>query len=123
MVEERTGGKKNPEPKIVGTILSVDYSIEKKIPPNLVVDATGQVPTSGYSKVQLMRVVYATPPEDGIQDYVLLAVPPSDQAAAVVSEVKAVDRWTGYEREAPWIKGMRVHGVDDGVIVKMTSAR
>jgi hypothetical protein len=106
---------KKPQPQIVGKILRVGSSIEKIMPPNLLVTVVGQVPTEGYTKVQLVRVIYETPPEDGIQDYILFAVPPSGPAVQVLSEVKATNRWTAYSREAPWFKGFRVHGVGDGV--------
>ena len=116
--DEQNGAKK-PQPGIVHKILKVQTELQTVNPPNLVVTVTGQVPTGGYAKPKLVRVVHATPPEDGIQDYVLLAVPPSGIATQVVSEVKAADQWKGYEKEAPWLKGIRVHGVDDGVVVKM----
>ena len=115
---QENGGKKS-EPRIIKKILKVAFAIEEIAPPNLVVTVSGQVPTGGYEKAKLVRVVYATPPDDGIQDYVLFAVPPSGFATQVISEVKAADRWKGYEKEAPWLKGIRVHGVDDGVVVKM----
>lgn len=107
------------EPRIVKKILKVDFAIQEIAPPNLVVTVIGQVPTGGYQKARLVRVQYATPPEDGIQDYVLLAVPPSGLATQVISEVKAADTWKGYPKEAPWLKGIRVHGVDDGVVKRM----
>lgn len=109
---------KKPQPQIVGKILKVDSIMEKIMPPNLLVTAVGQVPTEGYTKVQLVRVIYVTPPEDGIQDYILFAVPPSGPAAQVLSEVKATNTWEAYDREARWIKGFRVHGVGDGVFLR-----
>jgi len=108
---------KKPQPQIIGKILKVDYTIQKKIPPNLLVTAIGQVPTAGYTKVQLVRVIYVTPPQDGIQDYILFAVPPSGPAAQVISDVEATNQWEAYDREARWIKGFRVHGVGDGVFL------
>ncbi len=69
-------------------------------------------------KVRLVRANYATPPEDGIQDYLLLAVPPSDAAAQVISEVQASDKWNDYAHAAPWLKGIRVHGIDDSVVLR-----
>lgn len=113
--------KKPPQPQVVGKILKVDFVDEEINPPNLLVTATGQVPTGGYTKVRLERAVYVTPPEDGIQDYFLIALPPSKPATQVVSTVKATNRWKGYMQEAPWIKGIRIHGIGDDVIVKMFS--
>lgn len=109
------------EPRIVGKILAVDYVEEEIKPPNLIVTATGEVPTAGFTKPTLVRAVYVTPPADGIQDYFLMAVPPSGPAATVVSQVKASDKWKAFKVEAPWIKGVRVHGVGDGVMLKVFS--
>lgn len=113
--------ERSPQPQVVAKIVDVEYAVEKIIPPNLIVTATGEVPTAGYQKPTLERVTYVVPPADGIQDYYLRATPPSGVAAQVISNVKATDRWKGYTDEAPWIKGIRVHGTGDGVMVKMFS--
>ena len=105
-------------PRIVKKILNVDLAVEQSDPPNLVVTATGQVPTAGYGNVRLVRANYAAPPEDGIQDYFLLAAAPPTRAAEALSEVQASDKWANYAKAAPWLKGIRVHGIDDSVIVR-----
>jgi hypothetical protein len=64
--------------------------------------------------------VYGKPPADGIQDYFLLATPPDGIAAQVVSKVTAADTWKGLDEKAEkWLKGVRVHGVGGGTVVKM----
>lgn len=103
----------------VRTITDVKYSIQKSMPPNLVVTAVGVVPTAGYKDVQLSRAVYVQAPADGIQDYSLTAVQPQGSAAAVLTKVEASDTWTDYQKDAPWIKGARIRGVDNGVKVIM----
>ena len=118
---ERPEPKETPRPQVVAKILDAEYVAEKIQPPNLLVTATGEVPKAGYTKPTLIRVSYVTPPADGIQDYFLLATPPSGPAADVVSKVTARDRWKGFTDEAPWIKGIRVHGVGDGIVVRMFS--
>ena len=107
------------ESQIVGKILSVDYVEEEILPPNLVVTVVGEVPTAGYSKTVLLRVVYVVPPADGIQDYILFSTPPAGPAAQVISQVTGKDTWKGYRKEAPWIKGIRVRGLGAGIVVKM----
>jgi hypothetical protein len=72
--------KKDPQPQVVTKIINVDCALEKMRSPNLVVMAVGQVSTGGWTNVQLVRVTYATAPEDGIQDYIMFAVPPSGVA-------------------------------------------
>lgn len=108
-----------PERVTVKSIVEIDIALEKRIPPNLVVTAVGEVPSLGFSDVELNRVVYVAPPADGIQDYYLSAVPPQAPVPQVISRVKASDRWEDYQRFAPWLRGVRVHGAGEGVLVKM----
>ena len=114
---------KKAEPKTVATIVKVELAIQEIAPPNLVVTATGEVPTGGWSGAKLTRKTYVTPPKDGIQDYTLTAVPPDGVAAQVISTVKASDTWKAYTKEAPWLKGVRVHGEGKGVVVKMLDGK
>ena len=107
-------------PRIVEKILSVEIGFEKSDPPNLVVTVVGEVPTGGYTKPILLRAVYAMPPADGIQDYFLLATPPNGIAAQVISKVTAADTWKRFDDKAEkWLKGVRVHGVRGGTVVKL----
>ena len=104
---------KPPEPLTVKKVLSATLAIEKG---TLSVLAVGEVPTGGWTKATLTRVTYVKQPEDGIQDYTLRATPPSGPATQVISQVKANDTWP----ELPaWVKGVRIHGAGDGVLVKM----
>lgn len=104
------------KPVTVSKILKVTHQIEiqESFPPNLYVKAIGEVSTGGYTNVKLERAIYATPPKDGIQDYFLKAVPPSGPAITVISQVEAIDLWHGFPS---WVKGIRVHGVKDGIVV------
>jgi hypothetical protein len=113
---------KDNKQQFVKTIVSVDFKIEESNPPTLVVMATGQVSSGGYSGTKLARATYVQPPADGIQDYQLVTVPPTEPSIQVISQVNATDRWKGYDKEAPWLKGIRVHGVGEGVMVKMLRA-
>ena len=112
-------GDKKAEPQTVKKILKVEHSEQEINPPNLVVKAVGEVSTGGYTNAKLTRTVYVTPPKDGIQDYTLTADAPTGPAIQVISKVDASDTWKGYAIEAPWVKGVRVHGVDKGVVVVM----
>jgi hypothetical protein len=113
------GAQEKRGPRIVGKIVSVEIAVEDIDPGNLVVKVVGQVPTGGYTKPTLLRAVYAKPPEDGIQDYFLLATPPDGIAAQIVSKVNASDTWKAYDKGGTWVKGMRVHGVGGGAVVEM----
>jgi hypothetical protein len=104
---------KNTGSVIVPKILEASWVMEEKNPPNLLVKAKGEVPTAGYSNEQLTRAVYVMPPADGIQDYFLTAKPPEGMAAQVISTVEASNRWDGIPK---WVRGIRIHGVGDGVV-------
>jgi hypothetical protein len=78
--------------------------------------AVGEVPTGGNTKSTLTRLTYIKQPEDGIQDYTLRATPPAGPATQVISQVKASDTWPA---PPTWVKGVRIHGAGDGVLVKM----
>ncbi|MFI4850904.1 MAG: hypothetical protein ACIAZJ_17465 [Gimesia chilikensis] len=106
--------KSKSETITVEKILSVSHQLQKSKPPTLILDVVGEVPTGGYTDVHLDRAVYVKPPEDGIQDYYLKAKPPTGIAITVISEVKASDVWTDLPA---WVKGVRVHGKNQGVKV------
>ena len=92
-------------PKLVREVTKVSISILEKEPPMLVVKASGNVPTGGWSHPGLSRVVYITPPADGIQDYEFMATPPSGMATDIISRVEAADSW---DNPPQWVKGVRV---------------
>ena len=106
--------------RIVKKICNVKYCYEETNPPDLLVEVTGEVPSGGFYKVKLVRVTNETPPEDGIQDYILFAVPPPDLVSQIITPVEAKNRLVSYAKEAPWIKGLRVHGVDNCVVVMLS---
>jgi hypothetical protein len=108
---------------IVPRIKVVDFKFLQTSPPSLSVSAVGEVPTGGYQNIRLVRVTFPKPPLDGIQEYRLVATPPAGQAIQVLTEVSASDTWNNYQNDAPWIKGIRVHGIGNGTAVRMFNAR
>lgn len=103
--------RKEKEAETVAKITDIKIEILKSNPPKLEVTATGEVPRTGY-KAELIRVVYVTPPADGIQDCTLKAKGP-EIGATVISLVSATDT---YENFPSWIKGVRVKGSGAGVV-------
>jgi hypothetical protein len=108
------GGKlfaqQQPEPVLVAQVTSVDCTLEKRIPPNALVKAKGMVTTGGYTHPRLIKLVYVTPPIDGIQDLDFMVDPP--RKGGVVTQVLT-------ELETPplriehipdWMKGVRIRG-------------
>ena len=100
---------------VVPKITDIDIKIQTSDPPNLKLKVTGQVPTGGYTKPKLTRAIYIVPPADGVQDYFFSAVKPTGVVTQAITSIKAADTWKDYTKEAPWLKGIRVHGVGDGV--------
>lgn len=105
--------EKAPQPVTVKKVLSATVTMEKG---ELIVAAVGEVPTGGYTKAMLTRVNYIRAPDDGIQDYEFSATPPAGLATQVISQVRASDTWSG---PSAWVKGVRIRGDGDGVLVKM----
>ena len=103
------------EPQIVQTITDIEVQIQVSDPPNLIVTAIGIVPTYGYTNMQLLPAVYVQPPTDGVQDYFLIATPPCDPAATVQTEVSGTHVFHAFTVDAPWLTGIRVHGIEDGI--------
>lgn len=105
--------EKKSEPVKIKKVIKVEVS---KKDGALVITATGEVPTGGYSSPKLERVTYVKMPDDGIQDFTFVATPPDGPATQVISRVEARTRWS----DVPdWVKGVRIHGVGEGVMVKM----
>jgi len=106
-------GKEVIKLKRVAQITDVTFELQTSEPPNLVVTASGNVPTGGWTEVQLLRREYEKEPADGIYEYDLLAKPPDGIATQVISKVKATDVWE--KVDAKKIKGIRVYGLGKGV--------
>ena len=104
--------------RIVPRIVSVKLKVVGD-PKSLDIDVTGEVPTAGYSDPQLVFAVYLVPPSDGIQDIYLFASAPTHDVSKNVSQIEAKTSWKDFGKDAPWLKGVRVHGVGSGVVEKM----
>ncbi|MCI0357748.1 MAG: hypothetical protein L0211_04580 [Planctomycetaceae bacterium] len=108
--------EKPVEPVTIKKVVSAKLEVSQG---TLTVTAVGEVPTGGYTQPTLIRVTYFRQPDDGIQDYMFRAVPPDGVAAQVISQVTATDKWPALPKK--WLKGVRIHGAGNGVLVKMLS--
>lgn len=79
---------------------------------SITVKVTGEVPTTGYTNVALIRRVYVKPPADGIWEYDMIACKPTGIVAQVLTPVQAEDEWESPPRG---LKGIRVYGEGNGV--------
>jgi hypothetical protein len=100
------------DPRLVREVTDVSISILEKEPPILVVQASGNVPTGGWTNPGLSRVVYVTEPADGIQDYEFMATPPSGMATDMFTPVHATDSW---DNPPDWLKGVRVKAASNSM--------
>ena len=96
-------------------VKSVALDIEKTNPPQLIIQAEGEVNTSGWSNGQLIPYVYVMPPEDGIYEFDFIASPPSPKETVlpVTSSIKAVPFvWQDFPQE---LKGVRVYASQNSI--------
>jgi hypothetical protein len=103
------GASAAAEQVAVPTVLKVQFDLTK----GAVMEATGEVPTGGYTEPQLIKVEYVKQPDDGIQDFNLVATTPTGIVTQAFAKVTARYDWKG---EIPaWVKGVRIHGQGTGI--------
>ena len=101
----------------VPEITDLKHDVQESAPPNLVITATGVVPTGGWTEITLLPRETARPPADGIYEFDLLAVRPSGPAIQVLTKVQASYTWKAYP--ANEVRGIRVYGSGQGVKTAM----
>lgn len=103
------GNTATAEQITVPTVLKVQFDLTK----GAVMEATGEVPTGGYTEPQLIKVEYVKQPDDGIQDFNLVATKPTGIVTQAFAKITARYDWKG---EIPaWVKGVRIHGQGTGI--------
>ena len=105
-----------PDPTTILRVDTVTVDLEKTNPPQLTVQAEGQVSSLGWTAPKLSIYVYVVPPADGIQEFDFMATPPSGVVAPSTEKVKA-----SYTiRDMPsWVLGVRVHASSNNVEEKI----
>lgn len=91
------------------------FHINKSNPPQLVVNAAGQVNSSGWSNGKLLPWVYVVPPADGIQDFDFVATAPSGIVLWVISPIGG----EGTIELENWMKGVRIHTSSNSIEVML----
>ena len=113
---------------LVLSVKTVTLRLSKKNPPDLLVSAEGEVPTSGWKNPALTGRLYINPPKDGIQDFDFVAERPSGivltvilpiQADTVVADIDIANYW-GKGRQ---LRGVRVHAATNFVEVLLDSKK
>jgi hypothetical protein len=100
-------------PETVPQILAAEISVTDAVPPVVTIHARGQVNSGGWSAPRLVKTAFGEIPADGIQDFEFIATPPSGPATAALQEIEAEFRWDTVLVDAPWLRGIRVHGADE----------
>jgi hypothetical protein len=103
------------QPQLAEEIKSVTWTMETVEPPNLTIHVSGINPWKGLTTGRLLRAHYDVPPKDGIQDFFLMVDPP-DKTSSEGDSVLAAFTWQHCTRDAPWLKGIRVHGAKSAVV-------
>jgi hypothetical protein len=93
---------------------SVDLTLEKSNPPNLVVAATGRVRTSGWTNARL--VMRGSGPKDGVYEFDFVARPPTGNALQVILPVVATHV---IEKVGNDVKGVRVFSETNDVLRRL----
>ncbi len=99
------------------SVAKVDLTLLKCHPPRLVINASGFVTTSGWSKGRLEPRFYIRFPADGIQDFDFVAEPPDGIALMVISPITAAPlEWDNPPVE---LKGVRVHAQSNQIEARL----
>ena len=88
---------------------TVNYHLNKSIPPNLVVTASGTVNSSGWKEGRLIPWTYKKMPTDGIVDFDFIATYPEENVIWLFSTIESIPLTITFHN---WIKGIRVHAAN-----------
>jgi hypothetical protein len=91
---------------------SVKLSFNKELPPELIIEANGTSSTPQWTNAALSCYEYASAPQDGIQEFDLVAIPPSVFVPEFLSPIR-----TSYTVKAvpEWLRGVRVYSATNHV--------
>lgn len=98
-------------PTIVSVNLDVVVSSSQ-----LIIAATAEFPTLGWSEFQLSPYYYIVPPDDGIYDYDLLAKRPTVNVGQQVENLT-----TTASRSLEGVKGIRIHAAQNELVVRLAT--
>ncbi|SCY11301.1 hypothetical protein SAMN05216420_102337 [Nitrosospira sp. Nl5] len=87
-------------------VTEVELAVLESFPPQLRIDASGTVPTGGWSNPRLVPYIYIQPPPDGIFDFDFVADPPEGIATQVISPIDAIYVWKDFPEK---FRGVRIH--------------
>jgi hypothetical protein len=99
-------------------VTSVTATILKSSPAALVIQAAGEVNTSGWKNIELSPYIYVKPPSDGIWDFDFSGTPPSGIVLPVLLPVHASSTLP----LPNWCKGVRIHAAQNSMEASLSTA-
>jgi hypothetical protein len=92
---------------------SVDLTLLKSNPPQLLIEVMGRVPSSGWSSGSLIPYAYVMPPADRIQDFDVVAEAPRPGVIVlpVLTPIRIEHVLPSVDIESYWGAGMALAGV------------
>lgn len=92
--------------ELIYSITSLHLSLNKKNPPDLIIDAHGETRSNNWTHPELQPWIYVQPPPDGIYDFDFVAEPPSGISNPVITPIQAQYVWQDLPDH---VRGIRVH--------------
>jgi hypothetical protein len=93
------------------TVFDLKFFLDKKLPPNMHISASGLFPNLGFENPQLAPRIYITKPADGIWDFDFYADKKPGFAPQVMTSLTASITLV----KPDWCLGVRVHGTENSV--------
>ena len=92
--------------KHIQKVRGVELIYLKSNPPQLSITAAGRVISGGWTDGTLEPRFYATPPQDGFQEYDFIAQPPFKTTTSISRPITAHTR---IKKIPSWLNGVRVY--------------
>ncbi|WP_169979287.1 hypothetical protein [Tautonia rosea] len=100
--------------QVVKDIIRAECAVEPTDPPSLSVTVTAIDPRALPQHPRIIPGKYESPPDDGIQDFFVVAVP-AEGGQPTETEFTVKDTWNRFRDEAPWLRGIRIHGAEGAI--------
>ena len=99
-----------PHRTMVSRIESVDASLDRAVPAQIVAHVRADVTSLGWINPEFVPFEYTEPPKDGIYEFVLTAERPGGIVAPRITPLTAELVW---RNPPPGVKGIRIHAVEN----------
>ena len=70
-------------------VRAVHLTVYRSMPPKLLIEVAGIVPTTAYTGPELVEYVYVHPPPNGIYEFDFIAEPPAGASVEVLTNISA----------------------------------